>query len=325
MLKGLAKIKSFLTSIMAGSGSANQITISGSVTSQPVTVTASGSDAAVGVAIIPKSTGALMAAIPDSTSVGGNPRGANAVDWQQTRGSAMQVAGGISATIGGGANNAATSIQATVAGGGSNSASGANAAVGGGSQNVADANSAWVPGGSWASARQQYGKGAWAGGRFSTGGDAQVGEQVLRRQTTDATVTRLTADNAAQGTANTANLPNNGAYAVTVMVVGKQTGGSAGTANDTAVWFIQLAVKRGANVAATAIVGNILFQTSTGAYASTAAGTGAAPALNDAATAAWRVAVAADTTYGGIAVSVTGEVNKNINWVARVQSVETLG
>jgi hypothetical protein len=49
------------------------------------------------------------------------------------------------------------------------------------------------------------------------------------------------------------------------------------------------------------------------------------PSLNDAAAAAWRLAVAADTTQGGLAVSGTGEANKSISWVARVSSVEAVG
>ena len=55
-------------------------------------------------------------------------------------------------------------------------------------------------------------RGAWAAGRFASNGDAQAGEFVLRRQTTDATGAALTADGGAAGTANLVNLPNNGTY-----------------------------------------------------------------------------------------------------------------
>jgi hypothetical protein len=37
------------------------------------------------------------------------------------------------------------------------------------------------------------------------------------------------------------------------------------------------------------------------------------------------LAIAADTTNGGIAISGTGEANKTVQWVARVLSVETVG
>jgi hypothetical protein len=45
-------------------------------------------------AIVPKGTGAIIAAIPDNTTTGGNKRGANAVDLQMTRAVASQVASG---------------------------------------------------------------------------------------------------------------------------------------------------------------------------------------------------------------------------------------
>jgi hypothetical protein len=45
-------------------------------------------------AIVPKGTGALLAAIPDNTTTGGNKRGANSIDLQTTRTNADQVASG---------------------------------------------------------------------------------------------------------------------------------------------------------------------------------------------------------------------------------------
>ena len=69
-------------------------------------------------------------------------------------------------------------------------------------------------------------------------------------------------------------------------------------------------VKRGATAAATALVGG---------------GGSAAPVASDAAAAGWRAQCSADTAVGGLALSVTGEANKTINWVARVLSVEAVG
>lgn len=73
-------------------------------------LTAAGSTTNVDVAIVPKGTGALLTAIPDNTTTGGNKRGANAVDLQTSRSAATQVASG-SASIAIGKNNTASGTQ----------------------------------------------------------------------------------------------------------------------------------------------------------------------------------------------------------------------
>lgn len=55
-------------------------------------LTAAGSTTNVDVAIVPKGTGAILAAIPDGTATGGNKRGTNAIDLQTSRSAATQVA-----------------------------------------------------------------------------------------------------------------------------------------------------------------------------------------------------------------------------------------
>jgi len=65
-------------------------------------------------------------------SLGGNARGANAVDLQQTRANDTQVASGISAVIGGGERNLASGEFSTVAGGRANLVTAAGGAIGGG-------------------------------------------------------------------------------------------------------------------------------------------------------------------------------------------------
>jgi hypothetical protein len=44
--------------------------------------------------------------------------------------------------------------------------------------------------------------------------------------------------------------------------------------------------------------------------------------VQDAGAAAWAVALAADATNGALAVTVTGEDGKTINWIARVETEE---
>ena len=322
-------------------GGANRVLVGGGATGSPVAVQAQGADASIGLALVPKGAGALMAQVPDGAVGGGNARGANAVDWQTTRTAATQVAsgsnavlaggtgntasgqyaallggstntaGGQSAVLGGGSNNSANGTHAVTAGGSWNWCSGTNGVVSGGTGNGNNGNYAWIPGGNNAHTRGTYARGAWSAGIFSTQGDAQAGEFVLRRQTTDATATRLTADNVAPVTTNQVILPNNGTFQVRLLVVARQVGGSAGTVGDSAGWELTALMRRGASAAATTLIGS--------------SGASVAPLYSDAGAAAWRVGLAADTTNGGLAVNATGEANKTINWVARVLSIETAG
>jgi hypothetical protein len=279
------------------SASGNVARIQGAAAGTAIAVGADdiSADANVTVALVNKGGGALTAAVPDSTTSGGNARGANSVDWQQSRSTPAQVASGTGSVISGGINN---------------TASGSYATVGGGTTNSVVTGAGWIPGGQQASSQANVHRGAWSAGRFSSNGDAQSGEFVLRRQTSDATATRLTADGSAPGSQNSISPPNSGSYLCRLMVLARQTGGSAGTTGDSAGWTTEVLVKRGANAAATVLLGG------NASIAST---------LNDTAASAWRLGLAADTTNGGITVTVTGEANKSINWVARVLSVETTG
>ncbi|WP_424811664.1 glycosyl hydrolase family 28-related protein [Roseococcus sp. YIM B11640] len=305
----------------------NRMEIRGAATGSPALVgwIATGSDANL-TAVIgqPKGTGSIQAQFTDGTAAGGNARGSIATDWQTSRTNAAMVASGASSTIGGGVNNRAAGGNATVAGGSGNSAINGNCTIAGGSgnttaasgatvaggvSNTADGNSAWIPGGTQATARGRSGVGVWSAGNFATVGDAQSAEALLRRITTDATPTRLTADNAAQGSANTLNLPNNGTYMARIRVVAQQTAGSAGTTGDCAGWEMTALIRRGASAAATTLVGS--------------SGTSVGPTHADGGAAAWRVGIAADTANGALALTATGEASKTIRWVARVLSVET--
>ena len=270
---------------------------------------------------------ALVAQLPDSAITGGNARGANAVDWQTLRLAATQVASGISSTVAGGEANSATGLRSFVGGGDSNVASntrstavggtantagginafigggannvatGTNATVAGGSTNTASGISSWSPGGVQAFTRGLTGAGAWSSGRIAANGDTQVMAFHLSAQTTDATATRLTASAGAASATNTINLGNFSVYTGRLQVTGKATGTS-----DVAVWHVDVSAVRGNGVATTA-----LFQgASVALVPTTSNGTGSA----------WRLDIAADTTNGGIAVTVTGAAATTINWSA---------
>lgn len=223
-------------------------------------------------------------------------------------------------TIGGGWDNVADGYIATIGGGNLNIASGVQSTVGGGLRNTASGMRSTVPGGANADTRGVYGRLAYAAGSFNVEsqnaerGTAQYGLHVLFRATTNATQIALIADAIVTNNPSPTNipaLPNNSLYAFRIRVVCIQTGGTAGAARDSKAWDVAGAIKRGANAAATALLGTPTI-TVLGADANLGADntTGAV------------IAIAADTTNGGLRINVTGQANKNLRWVATVETTE---
>lgn len=101
------------------------------VVSLSVTITEANGD----YAIVPKGTGAIVAAIPNNLASGGNKRGSRAVDFQTERSTAARVASGNNAFIGSGSENTASGVRSFVGAGTSNIASGGNDVVAGGNGN----------------------------------------------------------------------------------------------------------------------------------------------------------------------------------------------
>jgi len=98
--------------------------------------------------VSPAGTGALQAQATTSTTAGGNARGANAVDWQTSRGAASQVASGANSVIGGGTSNTVSGNGgAGVFSGNSNSASNLVSFVGTGLSNSASGYGSVIVGG----------------------------------------------------------------------------------------------------------------------------------------------------------------------------------
>jgi hypothetical protein len=81
-------------------------------------------------AIRPKAGGALLAAIPDGTSAGGNKRGQYAVDLQMSRSSQAMVASGNFSAILGGSNNTVIGANSVAAGSGNSVNGGTSVAIG---------------------------------------------------------------------------------------------------------------------------------------------------------------------------------------------------
>jgi hypothetical protein len=290
-----------------------------------------------------------LAQIPTSTTAGGNKRGTHATDWQKSRNSSSQVASGNFSSILGGQNNRASGTSAAVGGGTSNTASQTDASVFGGSNNTASNQASIVAGGTFNTAsgvlsgvfagenHSASGEAAVAvggayhtvnalsaavvGGRFGTArsivgnyvvpasytpiavaaGCSQTTTLVLGRQTTDATATVLRSDTSSASTTNQVILPNNSAYFFTGEVVAGVTG-----AGNTKGWTVEGLIKRGANAASTVLVGT---PTVTSSYA-------------DAGASAWTITATADTTNGGLAITVTGQAATTIRWVAQIRTTE---
>lgn len=141
-------------------------------------------------------------------------------------------------------------------------------------------------------------------GGFDASSNTQSGLIVLRAATTNATATVATSDGSAAGTTNQVILPNNSAYAFRCLVVGRR---SVAQADEARAYEFSGLIRRGANAASTTLVAAIT------------------PTLiaGDATTATWGgVSVTADTTNGGLSITVTGEAAKNIRWVATVWTSE---
>jgi hypothetical protein len=228
--------------------------------------------------------------------------------------------------VGGGARNTASNSGAIVCGGGTNgsvvggntasgqysavvsgfscTSSGEGSFVGNGYANVSNGQYSFIGAGTRGNARSIAGNHvfpAHANPIADAAGINQSALLILGRQTTDATPTVLASSSSAAGATNQVILPNNSAYYFRGTVVAGVTGGG-----DTKGWFIEGVIKRGANAAATALVGTA---TVTSNYA-------------DAGASAWAIAVTADTTNGGLAVTFTGQASTTIRCVAKIETTE---
>jgi len=231
-------------------------------------------------------------------------------DWSTVGGGVKNVASGIGSVIAGGGTygstigNTASGIGSFIGSGWGNQATNTGSSVVTGAYNLATGQYSGVFGGQIGTTRAINGyivfPSSNAGGSNITGG-AQGAILVLSRQTTDATATVLTSDSVAAGATNQIILPSNSAYYFRGEIIAGVTG-----AGNTAAWTIEGAIKRGSGVGTTAIVGTVT--TNRTAYDSGASG--------------WSIAVTADTTNGGLAITVTGQASTTIRWVAQVRTTE---
>lgn len=219
-------------------------------------------------------------------------------------------------TIGGGYDNNATAAKSTVGGGEFNTASGAYSLVGGGQSNTASGTCASVLGGAGNAASADYstalGYGAntqlrkrtvvESAGAITTPGDVQVCRSVLRGQTTNATPLRLAVDGEAISAGNTFSSMT---YQL-LHIKGRCIARAPGTLGDYAIWEFTALMNQnngGPSVTLLAAVSPTLISSG---------GTGNT----------WALAVTADTSFGSLNVTATGEAAKTITWGCALDVLE---
>jgi len=213
-------------------------------------------------------------------------------------------ASGDTSVIVGGSNHSASGTGSMILGGFGNQAIGSYSSVFGGTGNLASATQSSATGNN-ATTRSIIGQLSIAPCNSPISGNSGVSQTALLAlgvQTTDATATVLRSNTSAASTTNQVILPNNSAYAFKGTVIANVTGAANG-----ASWSFEGAIMRGANAASTVLI-------ETPAINPVAAKAGAT---------AWLIALTADTTNGGLAVTVTGAASTTIRWVCKAETTET--
>lgn len=213
------------------------------------------------------------------------------------------IASGSTAVVAGGSSNSASGVVASVVGGTGNGATGNWSFVGGGQTNSANSDASVIAGGYYGITRSIIGMAvspAAVTPIASVQGVTQSGLLLLGVETTGATDTILRSNTSVAGTTNQIILPNNSAYYVRGSVIANVTGGG-----NTSAWTFEGVIKRGANAAATTLIQSVVNLVG-----------------QDSGAAAWVVAIAADTTNGGLKVTVTGAASTTIRWVCKIETTE---
>jgi hypothetical protein len=235
--------------------------------------------------------------------VGGDNNAASA-QYSFVGGGNANSASNTSAAVVGGSSHTASGTSAVVAGGSSHFATGSNSGVFAGSNNNATSESSVILGGRYSTTRSISGMTILPASVNPLGfvqGISQTGVLLIARQTTDATPGVLRSTTSVASTTNQVILPNNSAYTFQGTCVANVTGGG-----NTSGWKFEGVIKRGANAASTTLVAAVT------------------PTViaQDAGAVTWVLAVTADTTNGGIAVTVTGQAATTIRWVCKIETTE---
>lgn len=274
---------------------------------------ATGGSTNADLVISPKGTGAIQAHVADGTTAGGEKRGSNAFDMQSgARSAATQVASGQeSVTLGArctasGSTAVALGEQNDASGpytfstGSYNKSSGYGAANLGGSLSDASGIRSVTLGGLYLGSRGISGLVSF-GSVAGFVGQKQGDLLVLGASTFNATPTRLYSDTTGPTAASQLTLVDDSAASITGTVTAFEP-----STGDVKAWRVEALAHRGSGAATTVIVGSDA--TEIGAT------TGAA---------SWSIAITADTTYGCLAIDVTGGSSSTIQWCASIMAAFT--
>ena len=196
-----------------------------------------------------------------------------------------------------GENATASGSKSFAAGGEYPTASGAFSVALGGSVNTASGEVSYAFG--KRALASEVGKYAYGAQLVSTAGATQGGMMVLISATTDATPRKMGSNNSAGTYNNQLLLPNNSAYAFHGTIVARQQAAD-GTA--CAAWKVEGLIRREANAGTTVLVNS------------------ATTVLDN--TPNWGMALSADTTNGGLAITCTGAASTDIRWAATIHTSE---
>jgi hypothetical protein len=232
-------------------------------------------------------------------------------DYSTVVGGRSNIASGNGSFVGGGGYysiqntypNTASGASSVVVGGLTNNATSETSFIGAGQFNTASGAQTAIMGGTFGTTRAIVGNHVFPACQYPITPSAGVSQSallVLAVQTTDATATILRSTTTAASTNNQVILPNNSAYTFRGEIVSGVTGGG-----NSKSWTIEGLIKRGANAASTTLVGS----TVTSMFADVGAAT-------------WVIALSADTTNGGLAVTFTGQASTTIRTVCQIRTTE---
>lgn len=309
----------------AGGGSLTGFTSSLNTSSPNNTVNssvllASGGSTNQSAVVQPKGTGAFQLQLADSTTTGGNVRGANAIDLQTVRSAATGVASGASSVVIGtrniasaadsvgigyantssGANslciglNNTASTSKSVAIGDQNTSSGSLVSVAIGRLNTASASYTFASG--YKSAASLVGQRAHSDTVFSAVGDCQYSNVTASNETTNATETELYLGGS--GVASRITIASGRCMAFSVRVFGK----------------VHTGTQHRFHCHIEGTISN---------YSGTTAidGTNVTTAITNT-SGAWSATATADNTNDALVVKVIGEASTTIRWLALVTLIE---
>lgn len=301
-----------LGSLVAGTA-LSPLTVTGATSGLGTVAVIQASGSNVPMIVQPSGTGGFALQVPDGAITGGNALGANAVSLQTLRSASTQTATGTAAFVMG-RNNTATGSNA-VAMGASNQATANNAVAlgntvsvsglqsGGWGQNVTVTGANSFVFGNNISDRGRQAIICFVNGRILNDGDSTSCLTTFKIATSSATPTRVTSTAGTANVGDTLNNVDNSVYAVRILCVAR----NVTTPGNYATWLSD---------------GGMLTR-ETGAATTVYTGT-AAPAIlqTKGTTTGWAIAVAADTTNGGLSITVTGVAATTINWTCTIQSTE---